>query len=199
MSDAPLNLPVLAGERVQLREWRTSDIAVVQEASHDPLIPVLTTVPNTAGEPEAFAFIERQHDRLRSHAGYVFAIADHNDRAVGHIGLFFTAGAGTRASVGYWIGPSQRRRGYAVDALVTLTAWAIQLDEIDRVELYVEPWNKGSWRAAERAGYAREGLLRAWERIDGRPRDMYMYAQVTDRARGIPGLAARPPRYPLVN
>ncbi|ASD24167.1 hypothetical protein B7495_18620 (plasmid) [Cryobacterium sp. LW097] len=191
MSDVPLALPVLSGERVRLREWRKSDVAIVQEASHDPLIPVLTTVPDTAGEPEALAFIERQHDRLRARAGYVFAIADQDDRAVGHIGLFFRAGAGARASVGYWIGPSQRRLGYAADALATLTAWAIQLDEFDRVELYVEPWNEGSWRAAERAGYAREGLLRAWERVNGHPRDMYIYARLTDHARSAADLSSR--------
>jgi len=191
MSDTPLALPVLAGERVQLREWRKSDVAIVQEASHDPLIPVLTTVPDTAGEPETLAFIERQHERLCARPGYVFAIADQDDRAVGHIGLFFPAGAGARASVGYWIGPSQRRQGYAADALATLTAWAIQLDEFDRVELYVEPWNEGSWRAAERAGYTREGLLRAWERVDGHPRDMYMYARLTDHARNAADLSSR--------
>jgi ribosomal-protein-alanine N-acetyltransferase len=193
MSDAPLALPCLTGERVRLREWRQSDVAIVQEASHDPLIPVLTTVPDTPGEPEALAFIERQHDRLRTRAGYVFAIADKDDRAVGHIGLFFPAGVSTHASVGYWIGPSQRRRGYAADALATLTAWAIQLDDFDRVELYAEPWNEGSWRAAERAGYEREGLLRAWKRVAGRPRDMYIYARLTDHARSAADLSSRQP------
>ena len=113
-------------------------------------------------------------------AGYAFAIADTSDRAVGHIGLFFSAGA--RASVGFWITPSQRRRGYAVEALGILTSWAKQHSGLDRLELYVEPWNSGSWRAAERAGYKREGLLRAWERIDGKPCDMYMYAQLTANA-----------------
>lgn len=180
MSDIPLTLPILTGERTRLREWRDSDVAVVQEASGDSLIPLITTVPRTAGEAEALAFIRRQHDRLDSGAGYAFAIADLDDRAVGHIGLFFAAGA--RASVGYWISSSHRRRGYARDALVTVTAWAIRLEEMDRVELYVEPGNHGSWRVAEQAGYKREALLRAWTRVDGRPRDMYMYSQLTERA-----------------
>ncbi|WP_086460664.1 GNAT family protein [Agreia sp. VKM Ac-1783] len=183
MNAVPLHLPTLFGEHVRLREWRQSDTAIVRDASHDPLIPLLTTVPDTAGEPEALAFIERQNQRVESGAGYVFAIANEDDRAVGHIGLFFTNGAGARASIGYWVGPSERRRGYAADALATLTSWSLRLHDLDRLELYVEPWNVGSWRAAEKAGYEREGLLRAWERIDGRPRDMYMYARITDRAR----------------
>lgn len=179
MTDDPLELPTLRGPRVSLRTWRASDAPTVQEASHDSLIPLMTTVPSTHGEPEALAFIARQHDRLRTRAGYVFAIADASDRAVGLIGLFFTPGAGARASIGYWITASQRRQGYAAEALGVLTSWALTHVEVDRLELYVEPWNTGSWRAAEQAGYAREGLLRAWERIAGTPRDMYMYAQLT--------------------
>lgn len=183
MADIPLELPMLHGRRLLLREWRSSDVSTVQEASQDPFIPFITTVPSTSGEPEALAFIERQHDRLRTRAGYVFAIADTSDRAVGLIGLFFSSGAAsTRASIGYWIASSQRRRGYAAEALGILTSWAKLHQDLDRLELYVEPWNSSSWRAAERAGYEREGLLRAWERIDGKPCDMYMYAQRTTRA-----------------
>jgi ribosomal-protein-alanine N-acetyltransferase len=182
MTSGPLELPTLRGSRVLLRAWRRSDAATIQEASRDPLIPTMTTVPSTPGEPEALAFIARQHERLETGAGYVFAIADPTGRAVGHIGLFLAAGA--RASVGYWIVGSQRRQGYAAEALGVLTAWAKQLPDLDRLELYVEPWNNGSWRAAERAGYDREGLLRAWERVAGVPRDMYMYAQLTARSAG---------------
>jgi ribosomal-protein-alanine N-acetyltransferase len=183
----PLELPRLYGSRLVLRNWRNSDVGTVQEASRDPLIPIMTTVPVTDGKPEALAFIARQHDRMRTGAGDVFAIADATGRSVGHIGLFFVAGAGTRASLGYWIAPSQRRRGYAAEALTMLTGWALQQPGIDRLELFVEPWNTGSWRAAERAGYQRESLLLAWERIDGMPRDMYRYGR--DSVAAIP---ARP-------
>lgn len=183
MSVPPLSLPLLSGELVCLREWRETDIAVVQEASRDPLIPLVTTVPPTADEPEALAFIRRQHDRLLTRSGYAFAITDREDRAVGHIGLFFADGA--RASAGYWVARSQRGRGYATDALRALTDWAIGLEGLDRVELSVEPWNEASWRVAERAGYEREGLLRAWKRLDGRPSDMYMYAQLTENAKAL--------------
>ena len=179
MNDSPLHLPTLVGARLHLRRWAPADVPTIQEASHDPIIPIITTVPTTDGEVEALAFIERQQDRLRTRAGYPFAIADADDRAVGHIGLFFALGAGARASVGYWIAGSQRRKGYATEALTIMTAWARNHDDLDRLELYVEPWNTGSWRAAEQAGYRREGLLRAWERVDGKPRDMSMYAQLT--------------------
>lgn len=101
MTFSPLVLPTLTGERVVLREWRPSDVTIIQEASRDPLIPSVTSVPTTPGETETLAFIERQDDRLRTGAGYAFAIADGDDMALGHIGLFFTPGARARASIGY--------------------------------------------------------------------------------------------------
>jgi ribosomal-protein-alanine N-acetyltransferase len=166
---------------VALRERRESDVATVQEASRDPQIPLITAVASTDDEAEALASIARQHDRLRTRTGYVFAIADNTDRAIGHIGMSSVPRAGARSSIGYWILPSQRRRGYAAEALRTLTKWAMTHSPLDRVELYVEPGNEGSWRAAESAGFEREGLLQAWERIDGTPRDMFMYAQLIMR------------------
>ncbi|WP_350353325.1 GNAT family protein [Microbacterium sp. A8/3-1] len=182
MTSSVPSLPTLTGEKVTLRAWRRSDTAIVVEASQDPLIPQLTSVPTNSDELAALAFIERQHKRLHDRAGYAFAIADHDDIAVGHIGLFFIPGGSGRASAGYWIASSRRRQGLARDALTTLTSWAITLEELDRVELYVEPWNEGSWRVTEQAGYEREGLLRAWKQVGGQPRDMYMYSRLTRRA-----------------
>ncbi|WP_350350973.1 GNAT family protein [Microbacterium sp. A8/3-1] len=179
MTSRALSLPTLTGEKVTLRAWRRSDVAIVVEASKDPLIPLLTSVPTNSDHPQALAFIRRQHERVRDGAGYVFAIADDDDTAVGHIGLFFIPGASRRASAGYWIARSRRRQGFARDAVLALTSWAITLEELDRVELYVEPWNEGSWRVAESAGYEREGLLRNWKRVGGQPRDMYMYSRLT--------------------
>ncbi|PPF23787.1 MULTISPECIES: GNAT family N-acetyltransferase [unclassified Rathayibacter] len=179
MKVEPFELPELTGPRLHLRAWRASDVPAVQEASKDHYIPTITTVPTTIHPGEALAFVERQSARIRDRSAYVFAIADDSDSAVGHIGLFPLSTAGARASIGYWVLPSQRRRGYAAEALEILTAWARELDALDRLELYVEPWNTGSWRAAESAGYEREGLLRSWERIGGEPRDMFMYARLT--------------------
>lgn len=59
-----------------------------------------------------------------------------------------------------------------------ISAWGLGLDQVHRLELYVEPWNEGSWRAAENAGYQREGLLRGWQQVGGQWRDMFMYSLV---------------------
>lgn len=176
--DGPLVMPEVRGRLVRLRAFRTADVPAVREASADPLIPHITTVPPTDDPELAVAYVERQHERARTRVGYSFAIADADDVAVGQIGLWLRDLDQGRASVGYWVRPSARGRGYASDALSALAEWSWSLGELDRLELYVEPWNEASWRTAERAGFAREGLLRAWQAVAGQRRDMFMYSRV---------------------
>ncbi len=85
-----------------------------------------------------------------------------------------------RASTGYWIAPQFRRRGYARAALLALTNWALTHSEVQRLQLFVEPWNQASWRTAEACGYQREGLLRGWQRVGDTRKDMYAYSVVAN-------------------
>lgn len=96
---------------------------------------------------------------------------------MGQIGLWPSAGG--RASIGYWIAPRFRRRGFARDALATLSGWALGLGGVERLELYIEPWNTASWRAAEACGFTRERLLRSWEQVGDERKDMYRYSRIT--------------------
>ncbi|MBO0910084.1 GNAT family N-acetyltransferase [Arthrobacter sunyaminii] len=181
----PLELPVLtspshtAGTRVMLRAFTAADVELIQSASRDPLIPLITSVPSTSGFSEALAFIERQHQRLHSGSGWSFAIADaSSDTAVGQIGLW--PGQSSRRTsnpdtIGYWIGPDHRKQGYAGAALDLLTEWALTEANMRRIHLYIEPWNEGSWRTAERAGYRRDALLPSWQKVGTQWKDMYRY------------------------
>lgn len=182
----PLQLPTLRGKQVRLRPFKPSDAPLIQAASADQLIPLITSVPTSAAHDEALAFIDRQHDRLTSRAGYSFAITDaETDQAVGQIGLWLHDLKDNRANVGYWVAQEFRRRGYAADALATIVTWALGKPEIDRLELYVEPWNEGSWRTAENIGFQREGLLRQWQKVGSDRKDMFMYSLLPREASAL--------------
>lgn len=175
----PLNQPVLDALHYRLRPFEVKDSELVREASTNPLIPLITTVPSNGTDEEILNFIDRQHHRLVARSGYSFAIADaRSDQAVGQIGLWLKNSNQGRASIGYWIGPRHRNQGIASVALDAVSRWGLTLPEIHRLELYVEPWNEGSWRAAERCGYTREGLLHSWQEVGGQRKDMYMYSRL---------------------
>ncbi len=173
----PRSMPVLTRLPVILRAFSDSDAGLIQSVAGDPLIPLITTVPAGGDLAGALAFIGRQHQRLSAGQGYSFAITDAaSGTPVGQAGLWLRDADHGRAAVGYWVAAPHRRRGYTTAALTALSRWGLGLEGIERLELYVEPWNEGSWRAAERAGYHREGLLRSWQRVGAERRDMYMYS-----------------------
>jgi RimJ/RimL family protein N-acetyltransferase len=174
-----LTMPRLTAGEFLLRAFDYDDVPLVRAVSADPFIPLITTVPSNDSLDEARAYIERQHGRSRTGAGYSFAIAlASSDEAVGQIGLWLDNIRHGRASIGYWIAPTHRRRGIAGAALRAITEWGLTLPPVARLELYVEPWNEGSWKTAEAVGYQREGLLRGWQEIDGLRRDMFMYSRL---------------------
>jgi len=156
------------------------DISLVMDAGRDPLIPLITTVPTDGSEASCRAFVERQWSRARDGVGYSFAIApyDARARAVGQIGLWPKSSDPERASTGYFVEEHHRGAGIAARALATLAAWAFEAIDIVRLELYVEPWNVGSIKTAERAEFVREGLLRKAERVGTERRDVYIYGRV---------------------
>ncbi|MEV4216627.1 GNAT family N-acetyltransferase [Nonomuraea sp. NPDC049725] len=158
-----------------LRPWRLTDLPAVAEAAADPYIPLITSVPAVYSDAEGAAFVRRQWARAADGVGYSFAIA-RDGRAVGQIELW--PGPHGRASVGYWVAGSARGQGVACAALRAVASWAFGELRIARLEAHVEPWNAASWKAAEKAGFAREGLLRKWKEVGGERRDMYVYARV---------------------
>lgn len=172
-------MPLLVGDGIVLREWRRCDATLIQEVSRDPVIPGYTTVPRTAELAAAEAFVARQHGRSADGEGWSFAIADPStDEAMGQIGLWLGGLDRGALDVGYWVAERHRGRGLAGRALAAVLAFGLTIPEVFRFELHVEPGNLASQRAAERAGFEREGLLRDWLEVDGERRDVLAYALI---------------------
>lgn len=172
---------MLVGPPVRLRPFRDGDVDLVVRAGRDPLIPLITTVPADGTVEDARAFLDRQARRLAAGIGYSFAVARVvDDVAVGQVGVWLLELDQRGATVGYWMGREHRRQGFAAAALDLATGWALGLDGVDRADLYVEPWNEGSWRTAERCGYRRQELLRQWQQVGEERRDMFRYSRSAD-------------------
>jgi ribosomal-protein-alanine N-acetyltransferase len=172
--------PVAYGP-VVLREFCAADLPMVQEMATDPYVPQIGTLPPNASRQQAQAYLDRQRGRLPEGTGFSFAIAEAaTDRGLGGIGLWLAGLDQGRATAGYSVTPSARGRGVAAAALTALTSFAWTIPALYRIELYIEPWNAGSIRTAERAGFEREGLLRSHQEIGGRRRDMLLYAAIRD-------------------
>ena len=83
-----------------------------------------------------------------------------------------------RADCGVMVVPAARRGGLALEALRLAVRWAFDALGLQRVGLATLPENVATQRLAERAGFRREGVLRAYTREFGRPADNVMFGAV---------------------
>lgn len=174
----PLRVPRLSWPPLVLRPFAVEDVDMVRQASDDPLIPSITSVPREYTDDAGIAFIQRQHERSSAGDGFSFVIAEEANptSGVGSIGLWLQEIESGRASVGYWVVAAARGRGLAAHALRAVVSFAFGELAIPRLHLFVEPWNAASARTAEDAGFHREATLRGWERIDDEQRDADCFA-----------------------
>jgi len=184
-----MDTPRLTAGSLVLRAPSERDAPTIARAASDPYIQLLIGLDPT-DQDNAHERVRRQILRAELGLGLSFAIAD-TDEMLGSIGLWLRAiapdgstgyreEAHGRASLHYWVAPEFRRRGYATVALNALSAWALGLSDVHRLELFIEPANMPSWRTAERARYHREGLLRSWQQLGDSRRDMYVYSRLPD-------------------
>jgi len=181
MSDLPpwpVDMP--AAGAVLLRAFRPDDdVQMALDLATDPYVPLIGTLPANATEAQAHDWILRQLGRWDEGKGFSFAIAQvATGRAVGAAGLWLTDLEQGRATAGYSVAPTHRRRGYAAAALTALTRFAWTLPGLHRIELHIEPSNLGSRRTAERADYRCDGLVEIHRIIGGRRRDMLLYKAI---------------------
>jgi [ribosomal protein S5]-alanine N-acetyltransferase len=107
-----------------------------------------------------------------------FAIAT-SQEAIGCIGLRRGVDVHRKtAELGYWLGEPFWGRGTMTEAVVEFTRWAFQEFSLNRI--FAEPFesNEGSIRVLEKAGFAREGRMKANIFKDGKVLDSFLYARV---------------------
>jgi [ribosomal protein S5]-alanine N-acetyltransferase len=105
-----------------------------------------------------------------------FAIAT-ADELIGGIGVELQSDVFRRgAELGYWLGETYWGRGIATAAVQAFTRYAFEAHDLLRIFANVFSWNPASGRVLEKAGYLREGVLRASVVKDGHTLDTWLHA-----------------------
>lgn len=165
---------------VTLRRWRPADAPAMFAACQDPLIARFVPIPQPYELASAEGFIEARRNDGDGGEESGFAIVDAETGEV--LGAISRHGPfGHRALFGYWLAPGARGRGFATRALDLIVDWTLATTDVIRLELYTDVANHASGRVAERAGFEREGVRRAWDLDrDGRPLDAMFYVRLRD-------------------
>jgi RimJ/RimL family protein N-acetyltransferase len=156
---------------VILRPVDERDVDGVAEAARDPDIRRRFGLSKLKPDEYVAAYRAAAADGT----AIAFAICEGRDaEAVGHV-LVELRDAG-RADIGYWLLPEKRGRGLATRGVRLAAQWALANAGVSRLQLWTTPQNVASQRVAERAGFKREGVLRAYGEVDGERVDAVFYS-----------------------
>jgi [ribosomal protein S5]-alanine N-acetyltransferase len=172
------------GAHCLVRRWRTTDAGPLVRHANDPAVArqLRDRFPHPYTASDAVAFL-RMTAAERDASNLAIEVAG---EAAGGIG--FVQGTDVErysAEIGYWLGAQYWGRGIMSEALALVTAYAFESRNLLR--LYALPFadNAASVRVLEKAGYTREGLLRASAVKFGTPRDQLLYGVVNPAWRGV--------------
>lgn len=162
-----------------IRDWSGEDAASIAKYANNRNIAMWLRDrfphPYTLCDAEAFLSAVLKQDPRTT-----FAVAT-NVEAIGGIGLEFETDVHRfTAELGYWLAEPYWGRGIMSEAVRRFTAWAFENLEVCRISAAVFADNAASVRVLEKAGFQREGCLRASAFKDGRILDQWLFAQVKD-------------------
>ncbi len=160
---------------VSLREWRDDDVAAIVAICDDPEVARFTRVPSPYTERDAREFLD---GGVLEEMSFARVAADDEEEVLGSIGL---RDAGEkRGELGYLVAAGARGRGVASRAVRLLAVWALTEAGRARVQLYTHVDNPASQRAAEKAGFRREGVLRAYMLLKGERHDAVIFGMTPE-------------------
>jgi [ribosomal protein S5]-alanine N-acetyltransferase len=187
------------GESVYLRPPEPRDYEAwseLRERSRAFLMPWEPTWPGDDLTRTSFRRrLRRNLQEMSNDEAYPFLIfREPDERLVGGLTLGqVKRGVAQSATLGYWMGVPYAGKGLMSRAVKAITSHAFTSLRLHRIEAACLPHNDASIRLLERAGFKREGLARAYLRINGLWQDHLLYAlletdplplRVTRRERG---------------
>jgi len=159
----------ISAGRLDIREFGPADVSLVSEVLQaGGWLPLSTALvgPVEASETENPADVdwwlaEDVHEPRRDGTGLnLMMLAREDDQIVGWIYLTDVDRYARSAEIGYGVRPHARGRGFATEALVAVSRWALTTGGLQRVWLRVSTGNLASVRVAQKAGFTLEGTLR---------------------------------------
>jgi RimJ/RimL family protein N-acetyltransferase len=157
---------------VVLRPPREHDLRAIERGTADPDVVRWMGPFGSARE-----VLERNLSRWADGTRATFSICDQTDICLGHVWVILgDLEDPGRGSVGYWLLPEARGKGFATRSVQLVSRWALGDLGLARLALFAEPSNERSRRVAQRSGYVEEGVLRSYMEIGDRRVDCVVFS-----------------------
>ena len=160
-------MSLLEGKIVNLRIMEREDLAVLQEWDNDP---------EFMGEYEPLrqetkTELEKTYDSLKD--AQRFFVQKKDGTKIGYVAHFLAAG---ETELGYFIVPNERGKRYVSETIEIMVDYVFLSRDVVRIQAKADPENVASWKALEKAGFKREGILRKTFYCRGKWRDDCIYS-----------------------
>lgn len=153
--------PVLATERLVLRELRLSDADRVFAMRSDPAVMAHVSRPVHQHVDEAVALIALVSANYATNDAVQWAITvKGDDTFIGLIGFWRIVKEHHSGELGYMLAREHWGKGYISEAIGAVVPFGFHTLGFHRVEAITRPVNVASIRALEKNGFQREGLLK---------------------------------------
>jgi ribosomal-protein-alanine N-acetyltransferase len=160
----PLNGP---GVRVRLATERDIPEILIAHQDDPSLHARLGLARPPSGAELGRRTEEQAADRASGTGVWLTILGAESDDCRGQLDVHRVDWDHQRAELGIWIAPRERGHGLASGALVLAGRWLLATCGLMRIELFTEPDNEPMGRAAGRAGFVEEGVLRGYLRERG--------------------------------
>jgi ribosomal-protein-alanine N-acetyltransferase len=172
-------LPDLEHELVTLRPLTQADIPAWFEYLSMPVV-----FEHTSWNVQSPSELERYAELSGAPSAMLrLAIAERaTDRLIGTIGFHSVSPENRSAELAYDLSPPWWGKGIASQACEVMVQWAHLHVGLLRVQATVLTSNSRSIEVLQRCGFKREGLMRSYRIVRGKPGDFWMYSHVRSPA-----------------
>ena len=180
--------PLLRGDGIYLRPAVSGDFSAwvrLRSESREFLTPWEPVWPEDDLTRAAFRRrLRRQSDEMARDEAFSFLIFDAGvDTLMGGLTLGgIRRGVAQSGTLGYWMGAPHAGKGRMTRAVTAAVRFGFSTLRLHRIEAACLSENVASQTLLERNGFQREGLARAYLRINGAWRDHLLYALVEPEA-----------------
>lgn len=177
--EGPPELPELETLRLKLRELSMDDLKGFYELLKDPEIVDYSGQPPRETIEEARARIE---ERLEKRLGYgptrySWAVEEkETGRYLGEVTLHSVDSKHKRGELAFGLIDEARGKGYGTESGRGVIDFAFDTLGLIRVQAATRTTNERAQRTLESLGFSREGTLRDYWVIDGKPGTVHMYS-----------------------
>jgi ribosomal-protein-alanine N-acetyltransferase len=184
----PETEPLVRGDGLYLRPAVAADYSAwahLRAESRNFLTPWEPTWPEDDLTRAAFRRrLRRQVEDMARDESFTFLIFDSvTDALLGGLTLGgIRRGVSQAATLGYWMGAPYAGKGRMTRAVSAATRYGFSTLRLHRVEAACLPENVASMTLLEHNAFKREGLARAYLKIDGAWRDHVLYALLEHEA-----------------